>query len=70
MRSVFDYVIVCVCVIAILLELMRLVKLLADPKFLRHPVFDMPDTALRKVSLSLCVILVMLLTAMLKLDLL
>ena len=68
MKEFIDYSIVFVCGFAILLEFLRIVKLLFDPWFLHATVFDYPINKLRLLLLSVSGILVMLYTIIRKLE--
>jgi len=54
--------------LVILLQLLRIIKIIFKPRFLNHKVFDFPESKLLKVLYYLCSILVLLLVILLKLN--
>ena len=68
MKLVIDYLIVGICSLAAVLEIMRVIKLLFHPSFLRHAVFDIPTDKFRLVLLMGCGITILILTILLKLG--
>ena len=58
MKAFLDYFLIAICWLAILINLLRIIKLLANPAFLKHPVFDFPTDKSRRVFMLLCGILV------------
>lgn len=64
MKQFIAYLLVAVCAFAILLNFLRILKLLFNPKFMSHPVFDFPNDGLRRGLLLACGIVVLLLVIM------
>ena len=68
MGKIIDYAIISICSIAMVINLLRLLRLLADPGFLRRPLFDFPTDKLRRSLMILCTIAVLLGAILIKLK--
>ena len=64
MKQFTAYLLVAICAFAILVNFLRIIKLIFRPGFMSHPVFDFPNDRLRRGLLLSCGILVLLLFIM------
>lgn len=68
MTTFSNYFLVTICSIAIIINVLRIIKIIFDPVMMKHPVFDFPTNKLHRVLMLLCAILVLLLFVLLKLE--
>lgn len=67
MQELWRYFLVVLLSIVIILQILRIVKIIFEPKWLQHKLFAFPETKLIRVLYYLCSILVLLLVILLKL---
>ncbi len=68
MDQFFKYALAIICGYAFLVYTARLIKLLFNPGFLQHKMFDFPQDKLRKALLLISAMLILLSTVLLKLG--
>jgi uncharacterized membrane protein (DUF485 family) len=61
MKQFMAYLLVAVCSFAILMNFLRIIRLIFKPKFMSHPVFDFPSDGVRRGLLLACGVIVLLL---------
>lgn len=69
MSVYIDYFLVFICGWALIINMLRVVKIIFNPAIMSHPVFDFPNDKTRRVLILLCTNMVLLYLILTKLSL-
>lgn len=68
MTKIIDILLIACCSGVILINSLRIIRLIFEPRFLKHPVFDFPQNRLHLVLVLACANLVMLAAILLQMG--